>query len=650
MMNDFRKFLLIIFIGAFMTESTFAKDEHQKSECKEALLKTIKGTAPAKTRNCKVTSKLTMWITLQGGAGNYSFEEITSFIKANPNWPNQSVLKRSAEEAITAQTPAQILVVWFQENSPRTTNGVMAYGNALKNLNKSKELKEFIKTAWVEKTFSKTKQKEFLKNFGHLLTQADHVHRLERLLWANETEQTQRLMPLIGSDHKKLAEARLAFKAGKKSGVPKKFENHEGSLYDQARSLRKQGRYDEATSLIHKANHSPENAANWWQECHYIAREFIENKRYKDAFNLITKHKLTSGEGFATAEWTAGWLSLRFLNDPTTALKHFKNLYKNVKSPISLSRAAYWLGRSYETLGKNQEAADWYKKASEYRTTYYGQLSAAKLKLAPYPELSHHDTTTSNPEVLEHELAQALNLLAVIGKPAHQWTRPFAIKLAKEFEHDHDKHTLVSFVSEILPHETVWVTRTAGSEKHLEIRQGYPHLKGLPKGAGLPEQALSHSIAYQESRFDPYAISSAGAMGLMQMMPQTAQITAKKIGVKHQKSQLTSDPKHNVMLGSHHLGHMLERFDNSYILAIAAYNAGHTPVERWLTTFGDPRTGEIDIVDWVELIPYKETRNYVQRVLENIGPYRSLLDGGVKETIIEDLQRHSKVKSESPQT
>ncbi len=633
-----------------MTQPSFANEEHKKSECKDALLETIKGKAAADDRNCKVTSKLMMWIALQAGAGNYTFQEITSFIKANPNWPNQSVLKRSAEQSITARTPAQTLVAWFQVNSPLTTAGVMAYGNALKSLNKSKELKAFVKIAWVENSFSKTKQKEFLKKFGDLLTQADHVHRLESLLWAHNTDQVQRLMPLIGSDHKKLAEARLAFKAGKKRGVPKKFENHEGSLYDQARSLRKQGRYDEATRLIHKANHSSENATNWWQECHYIARELIEDKRYKDAFNLITKHKLTSGEGFAAAEWTAGWLSLRFLNAPTTALKHFKNLYDNVKSPISLSRAAYWLGRTYETLGKNQEAAEWYKNASQYRTTYYGQLSAAKLQLAPYPVLTHHDATTSNPKVLEHELAQALNLLASIGKPAHQWTRPFAIKLAQEFEHERDKHTLVSFVSEILPHETVWVTRTAGSEKHLELAQGYPYLKGLPKGADLPEHALSHAIAYQESRFDPYAISSAGARGLMQMMPQTAQITAKKIGVKHQKSQLTSDPKHNVMLGSHHLGHMLERFDNSYILAIAAYNAGHTPVERWLTTFGDPRTGEIDIVDWVELIPYKETRNYVQRVLENIGPYRSLLDGEVKETIIEDLQRHSKMKSETPQT
>ena len=366
----------------------------------------------------------------------------------------------------------------------------------------------------------------------------------------------------------------------------------------------------------------------WWKERSIIARSLNYKKKYTTAYKLTSGHGVAEGPEFAEAEWMSGWIALSFLNDPLLAIDHFTKFYNNVGYPISLSRGAFWLGRTYEKIGKKDLAIEWYTEASKFLTTYYGQL--AHLKIKPNEEF---------------QLNELMEVDKVFAENFYKNDVVKVIYLLKELNKDkYTKHLLRGLASidpglgsEVLAAKlatdisrldfAIQIAKIASYEKRFHNKYIYPVIS-TPKyinGRKIPESAFILSIIRQESEFDISARSRVGAQGLMQLMPYTAKTVAKQAKVSYSKSRLTTSPEYNINLGSFYIAGLILDYDGSYPFAVAAYNAGPKRVKYWKKINKDPQKKQIDYVDWVELIKFKETRNYVQRVMENYNVYRYIL-------------------------
>jgi soluble lytic murein transglycosylase len=343
---------------------------------------------------------------------------------------------------------------------------------------------------------------------------------------------------------------------------------------------------------------------------------------------LAEKHIQKDGFAYAQAEWITGWLALRCMKKPTEGYERFVTLYHKVKTPISKARAAYWVGRAAQDMKQQDLAKSWYKKASTYQTVYYGQLARQKLALAErlpkasVPSLSSYDLGAYK----KNEIVQAAQLFHKAG------VRTTASAFIQAFVRAENSPKAYRYGAELAAkmghyHDAVRIAKDATKKGLFLTAQAFPTLEKVSRHTGLVERALVHALVRQESMFDYEAKSPAGARGLMQLMPATARETAKKQNVSYKKAWLTQKPAYNVRLGTAYMRQMLDRYDDSYPLAVAAYNAGPGRVDRWIANFGDPRKGEVGILDWIELIPVYETRNYVQRVMENLYVYRIILKG-----------------------
>lgn len=577
------------------------------------------------------------WIAIQEKDPAISLYDVTLFIIEHPHWPSMEKLQARAEAMMDETVEPDSVVEWFSANPPQTSDGYLNYARALKTLGQSQKAKEVASEGWVKRNFTREEAQEYLSVLGKYLTSQDHEARLERLLWDEEVDQAKRLVSLVGPSAQKMAQARLAFLESK--GVVSSNSKHEGVLYESVRALRKSEDLDKAARLISQAPQNSKYPDKWWKERNYVAREYLQQGRAQEAFNLIERHGLKEGESFADAEFLTGFVALRFLNNPDEALSRFVNLYENVKSPMSKSRAAYWAGRAAEAQSNIPLAKNWYEKGANHTTCFYGQLSAEKLQKSSHPQLQ------ASPKVSHEErkafesqdTVQAFKILSKLGKSAEGYAKTFAINIAKNAKTTGERYLLVDLASRLSPHMAASIAKKVASIEGVHLKAAYPTIKHPLPVQGL-ETALVNGLIMQESRFDPYAVSHAGARGLMQLMPATAKKEAQKMKVPHSESKL-HDPKHNVQLGAHHIHSLVQEFDGSYILAIASYNAGKEAVNRWLNEIGDPRQGDMDVVDWIEMIPYYETRNYVQRVLENVNVYRAHSDSKPKLTLVHDLQR-----------
>jgi len=588
-------------------------------------------------QNCGVASDLMTWIAIQEKDPAIGLYDVTLFIIDHPNWPSMEKLQARAESLMDATVEPDSVVEWFSSNPPQTSDGFLNYARALKALGQKDKAREVAREGWIQRNFSREEAQEYLSVLGNSLTSQDHEARLERLLWDEEVEQAKRLVSLVGPSAQKMAEARLAFLNSQ--GQASLNTKHEGVLYESVRALRKSEDLEKAARLIANVPHNSDYQDKWWKERNYIAREYMKQGRMEEAYNIIEKHGLKEGESFADAEFLTGFVALRFLNNPDEALSRFVNLYENVKSPMSKSRAAYWAGRAAEAQSNVQLAKSWYEKGSKHTTCFYGQLSAEKLQKPSHPQLQASPKATPNERKAfeAQDVVQAFKLLTKLGKSAEGYAKTFAINIAKNAQTTAERHLLVDLAARLSPHAAAAIAKKVASIEGVHLKAAYPTIKHPLSIQGL-ETALVNGLIMQESRFDPYAVSQAGARGLMQLMPATAKKEAQKMKVSHSESKL-NDPKHNVHLGSHYIHSLIQSFDGSYILAIASYNAGKDAVNRWLSEIGDPRRGDMDVVDWLEMIPYYETRNYVQRVLENVNVYRAHSESKPKVTLVHDLQR-----------
>ena len=367
----------------------------------------------------------------------------------------------------------------------------------------------------------------------------------------------------------------------------------------------------------------------WWKERAIMARALIYKNKYETAYKIASKHSLDKGPKFAEAEWMSGWIALSFLDDPILAIDHFNNFYQSVSYPISLSRGAYWLGRSYEKIGDKDQSKQWYNEATKYLSTYYGQLAFLKTKPNETFEL---DEQAIVPEkyrkyFYKKELVRIVHLLDELNKD--KYTKHILRHLANDNIENGSEILAAELSTNISRYDfAIQISKIASYQKRFHNDFNYPVIS-TPKyvnGRKIPDTAFILSLIRQESEFDMRANSHVGAQGLMQLMPYTAKLVAKQAKLPYSKSRLTSDPEYNINLGSHYIAGLILQYDGAYPFATAAYNAGPKRVKYWKKINKDPQKKQIDFVDWIELIKFKETRNYVQRVMENYNVYRYILE------------------------
>ncbi|WP_159104330.1 lytic transglycosylase domain-containing protein [Sneathiella glossodoripedis] len=408
--------------------------------------------------------------------------------------------------------------------------------------------------------------------------------------------------------------------------VPQELMNDPGLIFDRTKWRRRKGRHEEARELLLKMGEDVPHPEIWWPEREIQARKLLRLGHITEAYNLSRYHGLKTGGKFASAEWLAGWIALRFLHEYDEALVHFTRLYENVSYPISRARGAYWIARAYAAMKDEKSAKYWFEEATRYSSTFYGQVAMSELGLESAPELKKKSSFNreTRQRLDKNELVMIVRHLAELDRS--RYARPFLLKLTEDATNPQDYVYLGKLASDInRPDFGVAVAKRA-SQLGTELPDiSWPTHTYFPENPPI-EKPLILAITRQESAFASDAISPAGARGLMQLMPRTARAVSRKLKVSYGKSKLINDPAYNTLLGSTYLGSLIDRFDGSYILAIASYNAGSSRIRNWIEEWGDPRLNEIDTLDWIELIPFNETRNYVQRVMENLQVYRQLLN------------------------
>lgn len=576
--------------------------------------------------------KVLDWLRLRDPAARTT-ATLLDFLENNPDWPDRWRLVRQIEDDID-DIPLVRRARWFEENPPRTGSGWIAYIDVLETVGREADAARAVREAWREADFDSTEHRLFVEAHGHKLDLSLHRDRLDRLLWRGAQGQAERMLDLVDEDHKLLAIARMRLRQRAHGvdaaieRVPDALRDHPGLVYEQLRWRHRSGMRDRARELIWNTPLPPDEFRElWWRERALQVRDALDEERYEDAYRISAEHVQLRGVAFADAEWLAGWIALRFVDRPRDAVTAFENLHSGVGTPISLARAAYWAGRAHSRLGDATRAEQWYRRAAEFPTTFYGQLGAAQLPgagpaLPAEPIVSPADQSWFETD----EMVLVSRALARAGQ--HRLAHLFIAAIVHRAESAGQARLLAGLARELGSTKLgVRVARNAARDNHILVADGYPlrDLPGIADQASArrePEPALVHAVIRQESEFDLDAVSRAGARGLMQLMPGTARDTARKTGLPYTSSRLTSDGDYNVRLGSAYLAGLLDRYEGFYVLAVAAYNAGPGNVNRWIEAHGDPRSPTVDVIDWIERIPFSETRNYVQRVLEGLQVYR----------------------------
>jgi soluble lytic murein transglycosylase len=607
----------------------------------------------------QTAADLINWQILTTKSADATFDEILSFAEKRSTWPRLERLLSRAEEVIPKDMPPLQIIAWFAGQEPMTGEGKLRLGEAFLATGQPEYGKFWIERAWVEHNFQIKREKHILKTHKKLLSKEIHEKRMTRLLWHRQHSAAKRLSSHVGRDIAALANARITLASGpgnpKKviSTVPKALRSDPGLLYDQVYGLRRRGRDEQTWPLLIDGPTDIDlmvRPDKWWTERHLQARKAHKDKDYDSAYKLAANNGLERGGDFAEAEFLAGWIALRYLDKPDVAFKHFENLEQGVSYPISLARAAYWKGRAAEAMGDTDLARREFISASGKPYTYYGQLAldhpliAAETLILP-----------STMPVRDHlrwafdaqDDVKAVKLLDEFGRK--NTLRTFIYHVADNYNRPEDFALLADLTNDMhYINLSIRIAKKANQHHIALVEHSYP-IREVPVYTGkgkAPDVALVFGLSRQESEFNSRAISSAGARGLMQLMPTTARITARKHHLEYDRDWLLDDPTYNQLVGMAHLSDLIKRFDGSYIMTIASYNAGALRIDRWNKDYGDPRKGEIDPIDWVESIPFKETRNYVQRVLENTQVYRGRLAGTSQPNeITSDLHRKTTTDS-----
>ena len=576
----------------------------------------------------RLGARVLRWMDYSRAYNYVSFDDISAFIAANPDWPRQRGLQASAETAMLSDVEDSVVTAWFRWRDPVSRDGRLRFADALINAGDMARAEKLVRHAWVNDNFSSKDLKIIYRRYKNMLRKEDHEARLDRLIWQNRQRDARRMLRNVDPGQQALAQARMAlhsFAGGVDAAialVPDELVESAGLMYERLRWRRRKGRDEDAREILFAAPEDLGVAKLWWRERVLQARKSLNRGDITDAYRLASEHGQIESSSFAEAEWLAGWIALRFLGENERAFSHFTRLYDAVFMPISRARAAYWAGRSTDAMGDPEGAALWYAQAAQYPGTYYGQLASARTLGARALPLAGNSSDTKPATIAGHELFAVVRLLNFLGQDRLAGT--FTRRLVEISKGPADHTIIAHFAHTLGRHDlAIRAAKQATRDGYVSNAHIFP-LVDIPFAYenSVLEHALVLALTRQESLFDKNAKSHAGARGLMQLMPATARVVSRRVRLPYAKSKLTN-AAYNVKLGSAYLADLIEKYDGSYVLALAAYNAGPSNVRRWLRDNGDPRHDPgVDLVDWIELISIPETRNYVQRVLEGAQVYR----------------------------
>ncbi len=580
------------------------------------------------------------WLDYRRGDTEVAFADIQNFLMSHPNWPQINRLRRNAEDALDSDHPeaqGRWVTDYFRRYPPLTSAGRLADFQYRSADIKLMPTREEIRTTWVRTNFESADEANFLTVYGQFLDQTTHIDRLDRLVWERKIGAARRMYSLVTPTDVALAKARLTLSSNSGgtdqaiAAVPEELRQSPALLYERLRWRRRNGLDDGATDILNTFPDALTRPDKWARERQIFARHVLGEGEYEDAYLIAGGHSLDRGTSFAELEFLTGWLALTRLDLADEALARFTSLYHNTSMPISRARGAYWAGRAAVATGESDLANRWFEIAAAYPSVFYGQQALIELDrdfspiaTAPEPNRADHIAFEAN------SMSRLADALIALGEPGYAAT--FALAAGRNATTP-QQHILAArdAIRLNLPHIAVTIAKQSVRATGDVVESGYP-IRALPpeiSGNNTPELALVLSIIRQESSFRTDAVSPVGARGLMQLMPGTARETAARSGMTYSRAQLTANGAYNMRLGISLLATLLEKYDESYALAAAAYNAGPHRVDSWLGSIGDPRDerpGENRaLIDWIESIPFSETRNYVQRVLETVTVYRHIL-------------------------
>ena len=574
------------------------------------------------------------WLRFIDGTAPKSFDELTYFATKHYYWPRQNILRKAIErKARTEKVPAEKIIGWYERYPPVTVEGAVHYLKTLIDSNRELHAGKEARSLWVRLDFTPKQQNNFYKVFGTYLTQKDHLARVERLMWEDKRGGAKRMKALLSDDNKAfytawntMVRAPRYFKE-KYNKLSKVQKKHLAFRLYFIKKYRRQDRDIKARELLLTLPADVPYPSKWWGERERQIRRAIAKKDFKSAYDLASTHKQKSGASRALAEFLAGWLELRFMDKADEAATRFVTLFGQVTTAVSRARAAYWAGRSYEAMNEGTRASYWYKQAGQYTGTFYAQQALLRLGESelPYISVQYPLNETVKERFLQRELVRALDILKVLDDP--NLSRSFFVELF-DATVNYDELKILLERARSFDNKSLMrlATSKAARKGLMSIEDMFPVLEKMRIRRDV-EPALVHAIIHQESRFKTRAVSKAGARGLMQITPSTARLVARKNNIRrHSTRRLTRDPKHNIRLGTAYLDTLSQRLNGSYVLMLAAYNAGPSNAAKWVAQHGMPNHKNPDeVLDWMEMIPFRETRNYVQRVLEKLTVYRHML-------------------------
>lgn len=595
-----------------------------------------------------VAQKLAEWLILRSEDNGLPAERYRVFISANPSWPSLNLFRRRGEAALwddRREDPA--VVSWFANDTPLSAKGKLCLARALLAQGDRRNAEKYLREAWRGDPMSRDTEAAALDQFGGLLTPGDHKARLDFLLFTDDPAGAMRAAERLGPAYLTIAKARMAANRKEEAKakalldtVPIEMRSDPAYMFGRIQNLRRADKIAEAAELMLKAPRDPARLGNldeWWIERRLISRKLLDTGDYRTAYAIARDAALPNRDIYQTEQqFTAGWIALRFLHDPATALQHFARIGVDSVNPTAIARAGYWQGRALEELGRMQEARAAYQSAAEQSTSYYGQLSRARLGLPQIAlkEAPNHSRSS------QYEVVRAVELLYALDE------RALAVPMLADMGERADDPNALAALAEVAGRN--------GDAKGMmlvgkaALNRGYPFdfyaypVSGIPSFQQIGpevEKSVVYAIARQESQFDQSVVSPAKAMGILQVTPEAGKYVTRKYGATYDQRRLLTDASYNATLGAAELGGLLQDYRGSYIMTFAGYNAGRGRVKEWIERYGDPRDPSIDPIDWVERIPFSETRNYVQRVIENLQVYRSRFGGGSRLLIEADLRR-----------
>lgn len=594
----------------------------------------------------RIDQKIVDWYLIRMGSGLPS-QAITAFAIANSSWPDPELFRKRAEQALEKENPSADDVIYaFQGSKPYSNRGRIMLARALVAKGRKSEAAQWARYAYRDPKLGDDEQRVLETEFGDLLGQGDYKARFDMALLKGHAGDAMQAARKLGSGYEALARAGLAVE--KKQGnagsllnsVPGALQSDPIYVFARAQQARRLERWQEAADWLTKAPKDPKLLGlpnEWWEEKRIVSRKLLDMGDAKTAYRIVVGHTGSTPANQAEADFHAGWYALRFLKEPSAAMRHFAAVAEDSGKPVTRARALYWMGRAAEA-GGGGSASDYYRKAAEFGFTFYGQMARAKLGMSDLGIDRTINVTGADQAAIDRDdRFEALRRFGRIGRKDLATT--FARHMAETLRTPGQIASMIDMME-----KQGWMNLAVSAGKAGAQRGMDMEVRAFPIGvspsvdtSGL-EKALAFAIMRQESEFNQSVVSSAGATGIFQVMPDTGRDAAKYLNISYNRDAWRNDPAYNIRLGGAYVARLVDNYDGNYVMAIAGYNAGPGRIRDWVREYGDPRTGDVDVVDWMERIPFSETRNYVQRVLENLQVYRFRLEGK-RLMIAEDLKR-----------